>query len=182
MKYTKEEIKDMIAQGWSFRNQILRDLDLTCMDMEDADFQGAILINCGFSYSNFGRANFQGATLIDCNLNLVEMRNANLSFSNMYNTTFIGSQLHDACFLSAHGNCISFHKTEIPGGNFTDSIFYNGGFVDTNLEDTDFLGAKLVNLFWVRNNVEGMCDTDMIKDDVREFQGLLDSGLLEGKV
>ena len=112
-------------------------VDLSEINLEGADLQGANLERAILVTTNFKDANLKGANLTYSRLNLANFRNANLSESNLSGSILLGSDFSSANLYKAN-----LSSTNMSNANFKDSNLENASLYNVNIHRTNFSGSK----------------------------------------
>lgn len=139
MKYTSEQLKDMIDlhglwlnkdkngvrayfSGVDFRGADLRDVKLSFSDFRDCDFSGADLRRCDFRGAYLCRANFFGANFFGANLCAANLCGTNFRNANLCSANLRSASLHDADLRGVElDNCAGDRK-------YIKSLFVSGAY------------------------------------------------------
>ena len=112
-------------------------VDLSEINLEGADLQGANLERATLIFTNFKGANLKGANLTYSRSNLANFSNANLSESNLSWSILQGSDFSFANLYKAN-----LSSTNMSNANFKDSNLENASLYNVNIHRTNFSGSK----------------------------------------
>ncbi len=111
--------------------------DRSKINLNDANFSGAILNGTDFSEASLFGTNFSRAILFEANFSITSLYEANFSGANLYGANFLGAILFEA----------NFSITSLYEANFSGAILFGTNFSGANLGRANlgvanFSGAK----------------------------------------
>ena len=148
-------------EGWDFEGRDLTDINFVLLsvqaeklyghklDLTDACFAGATLVNTSFDMLNLARAEFLGE-MVNCSFWCTNLNQANFAHMDIKDTSFQNATLHKAILYAAI---------------FTDCSFYQlRGAHRIEMESTQFRGCDLADTKFVEAvgtpNWDGLCRTE----------------------
>ncbi|HBR60843.1 MAG TPA: hypothetical protein DEA86_10505, partial [Deltaproteobacteria bacterium] len=87
---TRKDVERRVKRGES-----LKEIDMTGLNLDDFNFEGAIFYKCKFSGSSINRSNFAFSRFEVCLLNDCEMQECNLQESSFVECDFSKTDLRD---------------------------------------------------------------------------------------
>ena len=144
--------REQIVENRLLEGVVIRDMDLTDLDLHRAWMRGFTAIRCDFSRSNLESAMMQGATFDGCNFIQANLRNINALGARFTNCILFGADLTEANLLSANLTNSSFQDANMQGASlsFGGVIIYPGmgnpKQYYTQITGVDFDGADFTNI------------------------------------
>lgn len=125
------------------------------IDLRDADFSGANLIDVTLHGANLMGANLEGTNLKKANLMAANLEGAilvrtNLMEANLYGATLNEANLNGAILVGTHLNGATLNEAHLIDANLEGAILVRAKLVKTNLEGANLIDTKLMD-----SNLEG---------------------------
>jgi uncharacterized protein YjbI with pentapeptide repeats/predicted nucleic acid-binding protein len=163
-KFEEQENKQienefLLDPGFSSRNfknrKDLSGLDLSLLELNDANFEEADLKNVNFSGANLRNAVFKRADLSGANLRRADLENADFSESVMQGSNLGGANIQNANFEKA-----KLSKSTLKGANLMDASLKEAelmwcNFRGAKLQRANLHKANLSNADLIRTNLKG---------------------------
>ncbi|MEZ6138050.1 MAG: DUF2169 domain-containing protein [Pirellulaceae bacterium] len=135
---TRENVPVKVKNGDSFDGILLRGIDLSGLDLQNADFGGAIFVDCSLE-----NADLRGANLSDAVLTQANLRNANLTGSQCQNANLARADLTQANFTSSILTNAILEQTVAVNAVFDQASATGTKFVGSDLTGASLLQAEL---------------------------------------
>ena len=144
--------------------KVLKDLNSSCINVEDSDFSDHTFMVCNFSESSFKNVDFSHSSFDLCFLQYSRFENCrfaetNIKYSVFAGSTFINCDFKDSDivhtnFLGIHAeNCV-FNDSDLYYSNFTSAELRDVSFVDCNLKKADFVNSSRETVSFKYSNYE----------------------------
>ena len=127
----KKTIKKAVSKNVSLNKADLSDVNLRGIKLYHADLSDANLSGSNLSKTNLAKANFEGANL----------KNADLQYSILNRTSFIGA--NRTSFIGADLAGVNFRGSEIRNADFTKANLAKAIFKESDLREANFTKAYL---------------------------------------
>ncbi|WP_171177837.1 pentapeptide repeat-containing protein [Ruegeria sp. HKCCD8929] len=150
----RDEIRFDVLQEWQRRTRELYSgspsLDLSGVDLRNANLRGATIRNVDFSDADLRGADFSGAVLESVDFGGANLTNAIFERAEISNTTFINTNLNGTQFREARLRSLTFFgslgeptvETSFSGSNLRNVYIFSGNF-----DKVDFSGADVSSAF-----------------------------------
>ena len=189
------------VEGWEKMRANLCNVNFSFIPCQlyNANFSGAMLTNCDFSYSFLAQINFDGADLsgcrfshaflvdatfknaniIGCNFNFADcthsfFENATLTSVEADNAAFRGSLFDNITINSSNFTLSDFAETNFKNAKVFDSVLSACYFSNIFTENTSFIDCSLYGSYIRRRNDEGSLDIDGSEFDLATIFDLSD--------
>ena len=184
-KLSPEEVRDKVDthQLWmdtsgekgelaDFSYSDLTKIKFGYVNLEQGDFEGAMLKNATLSPSVFNKANFDKANLERANLKATKLRSANLNEVNLAGANLERVYLEGASLCNADLRRANLNKGSLKGANLSGANLQNASLrfadlegaslEDAILSDADFYGANLQGVSLGGVGIDGV-NLDMVR-------------------
>ena len=150
---------DKDVEGWEKMRANLCNVDFSFISrqLSNANFSGAMLTNCDFSYSDLPQINFNNAVLKSCRFNHTYLANAtfknaniigcNFNFADCTHSFFENAILTKVIADNATFQQSNFDNITINSSNFTLSNFEGCKFKNAKVYDSTLFICNLLNIF-----------------------------------
>lgn len=128
--------------------------DLSCTQLEGADFRGAGLSFANFQLSHVTKTNFRNANLDHASFEKASLNDVDMGFASLQFTTFRYSKLNKVGMASSIGHRADFQSAELVGVVGTWCKLTESIFSSTTLQDCEFIAANLQGSMFVESNLE----------------------------
>lgn len=155
---TRGELKHLlrIGKGLMYETQvILKDLDLSGMDLRDLSFKNTTIDNVDFSYTHGRNADFTGASIKNSTFNNTCLRLGSWSGATIQNTTFACAELQGSDFSHARFKDVHMLEANLSCSGFEGSRLYRVDLHNTNSSGTKWRGAILYDVSFKRARLRG---------------------------
>lgn len=150
---SKDQIIKMITNKEGLADKIIKNLDLSGLSLDGADFSGAKLINCSLSFSSLKSAIFSQTYIKGVDFSDSNCEEANFSNADISATTFLNARLNqakftngtiiDTLFLGAVLKKCSFSGASLEGVNFTEVLAAGVNLESCIVKHSNFWRADL---------------------------------------
>lgn len=145
-------------------NNYLKDINASCISVENENFSGHIFNVCNFSEGSFKKVNFarcnmelsffQFSRFEDCNFENTDIKYSVFAGSTFQNCTFTDSDILHTNFLGIQADHCSFNDSDLYYSNFTSSRLTDVSFIDCNLKKADFVDSRRERVSFKYSNYE----------------------------
>ena len=125
---TRKEIERRVN-----RRESIKEIDMTGLDLNEFNFQGAIFYKCKFSGSSMNLSNFAFSRFEGCLLNDCEIHESHFQESSFFECDFSKSTMRDSIFKEINFRQSILHATDL-SGSFLENII----LIDAEGELCDF--------------------------------------------
>lgn len=184
--WDKRELVDLVARfGTDFteldlnsvdfdlknRKVLAQGADFSHSNMQDAQFDGAVLRGCRFVGTNLSRAlirccecqnaDFSDSILEGTRFPYPEMQNVKFANLDATSCTFFGIDFSGSDISGTNFSGVvfdystKFNRTNATGTNFSGADLEETDFISTNLKNADFSGTNLKTAVFSKSNLEG---------------------------
>jgi len=119
-------------------------MDLSGVDLSNADLRGAIFVETDLSGANLEGANFGGATLINVDLTGAKLSGADFGGSEINSVNLNGASIQDGNFVGSSIADSTFNNADLTRANFVASDIIDSSFDNANLQDAILAEANLI--------------------------------------
>lgn len=155
---TRGELKHLLRIGKGLMGEtqvILKDLDLSGMDLRDLSFKNTTIDNVDFSYTHGRNADFTGASIKNSTFNNTCLRLGSWSGATIQNTTFACAELQGSDFSHARFKDVHMLEANLSCSGFEGSRLYRVDLHNTNSSGTKWRGAILYDVSFKRARLRG---------------------------
>lgn len=155
---TRGELEHLlrIRKGLTGETQvILKDLDLSGMDLQDMNFKNATIDNVDFSYTQGRKADFTGASIKNSTFNRTCLKHGSWSEATIQNTTFACAELHGSDFSFSKFKDVHLLGADLSYSGFEGSRLLRVDFHNTNSRSTKWRGAILYDVSFKGSRLSG---------------------------
>ena len=167
--HTRETVVAALAEAERTNSRVdlrraqLVDVDLSGLDLQSANLEGAYLNRVNLNDTNLYNADLRGATIThsrgkDTNLMWAKMNDANVSFTtfnranlgyadltsaDLYNVNFVRTHHRNTEMRDVHGMDVRFEGADLHKANLTDSNLLYTTWDRSTVTDVDFTGGRV---------------------------------------
>lgn len=171
-KKVRYAVEKAVAAGVSLHGAVLRDVDLSRMKMDKADFSGADFTGSNLTRSNCAESNFTGSCLEDANLTLSFFTGATLDSASMIRCCLDKASFYKASMRRTNLTRARVEWSFMDGADLTEATFAHAYLHDArfmqeaNLTKTDFTCARMRN---ARLDTAVMDETNFTEADLSDI-------------
>jgi uncharacterized protein YjbI with pentapeptide repeats len=149
-RLSRETVAAKVQHGDSFDGVLLRGIDLSALDLKNADFRGAIIIDCSLEGADLSGADLSASVLTNANLrgaNLAETvcSDADMSKSDLSSANLTGAILTNACLENVIATNARLNQVSAQGARFVGADLTGASLQQAVLTECDLSKCTLTN-------------------------------------
>lgn len=158
------------SKGKSGERAFLDGYDLSKMNLEHKNFQGASLDRAVFNDANCKFTNFRGAKLRNASFERADLSLANFFSTKLTGTSFRFATLTGAVLENSKVNWVDFHLSSLHKAHLRSSKIRNSDFTRANLCKTDFENSVLIGSIFHKANLahSNLCNVNFSHSNLSE--------------